>query len=369
MDSFNHTTSVLRGQGSRDPAAHRRAYLDTYARRRAGATATDTPTPVAVTTTAAPVATPSQPKPAATSIVATAVQAPTAHTTKRRKSYLDTLQARHQQAVQLAPQATETVLSSQLGEIDYLFEEPASPQRTTAPAADLRALSAGSLTEQLTKNMSSASASHVRTIVTSALACGVMAVSIFTFMGNMGSAPVVAQPIASPVIEVESSNVPTPAVQTTGPTSSSVVTDPMQPIQLVISRIGVNAPVESLGTTPEGLMSVPKAYGVAGWYNKSTVPGKVGPAVLVGHYTGGQGGVFDKLKDVSEDDLITTTNTRGQSFTYRVTAKTEYERDKLPMTALFQKGKTSRLEIITCAGKWQTNNYNKRLVVTAELVK
>src|SRR5690606_6883667 len=117
----------------------------------------------------------------------------------------------------------------------------------------------------------------------SALACGVLALGIFSFISKYDPQPVVAQPIGSPVIEVESSNSQTP-VGTPLPSNASgpVAVDPSHPVRMVVSSIGVNAPVEGLGTTPEGLIAVPKSYGMVGWYNKGSVPGKPGPAVLVG---------------------------------------------------------------------------------------
>ena len=79
--------------------------------------------------------------------------------------------------------------------------------------------------------------------------------------------------------------------------------------------------------------------------------------------------VFDKLGDLKNGDLITTTNGRGESVTYKVTRKKEYAKDKVPMQKIFEKSDDSRLEIITCAGKWQSDSYDNRLVVSAELVK
>jgi sortase (surface protein transpeptidase) len=79
--------------------------------------------------------------------------------------------------------------------------------------------------------------------------------------------------------------------------------------------------------------------------------------------------VFDKLQDAKDGDLITVANGRGQTFTYKVTAKNEYDKDKVPMAELFKNSVDSRLEIITCSGKWQTSQYDKRLVVTAEIVR
>lgn len=394
MDTTKTTTFLGGAVSSRDHGVHRRAYLDTYAKRRAGITAemeaVEAQPKIEETVIATPnsVISESTIQPAVTAPVLEQPEnfiqeQPSSESFRyqeliseerpQRKNYLDTLTKRHIEAVAAAPEAEETVLESSIdSSLESLFEEPAAikSEREKKLEANLNALYAGSLTEQIAKNTTSASASHVRTIVTSAIACGIMAVGIFTFVSRYDSVPVVAQPIGTPVIEVESSNVveqPKGASLANGVNSISV--DKLSPVKLTISSIGVNTSIESLGQTPAGLIEVPKSYGVAGWYNKSSVPGKSGPAVLVGHYTGGNNGVFDNLKNLKNGDLITTTNSKGQSITYKVTAMNEYDRDTVPMAEIFKTSKESRLEIITCAGKWQANNYNKRLVVTAEIVK
>jgi LPXTG-site transpeptidase (sortase) family protein len=399
MDSQTNTTGFSRGSAHiRDRTAHRRAYLDTYAKRRAGiqelpeansAVAQSIPVQMPIQNTtpmvhAAAVATQSpmihedfmQPQPSVDGFSVPTQIAQPSFTEQRqttpeqssRKSYLDTLTQRHETAVAIAPAAEETVIEPTLSsQTQTLLDDPVHEARIEA---NLDALYSSSLTDMIAKNTTSASASHVRTIIGSAVACGVLAVGIFSFMSKYDAQPVVAQPIGAPVIEVESSNAKAPSGTPTASSASAPgVVDASHPVRLVVSSIGVNAPVEGLGTTPEGLIAVPKSYGVVGWYNKSSVPGKSGPAVLVGHYAGGSGAVFDKLKDVKTGDLITTTNGRGESFTYRVIAMNEYNKDQVPMAQIFKSSSDSRLEIITCAGKWQSKNYTNRLVVTAELVK
>lgn len=298
---------------------------------------------------------------------------------ENEQAYFAALAQREQYAneSQIHAAATEQYTSA-----DTLLDESGefamSGEQSTADEqkveANLRALYAGPLSQQIAASSeNSASASHMRTIVASAFACGIMAVGIFTVFGNYGSQPVVAQPIGSPVIEVEAA---TPQPQSGTPVANNnkvgndiIPADPSHPVRIIMSSIGVNAPVQGLGTTPEGLMAVPKSYGVVGWYNKGAVPGQPGPAVLAGHYTGGNKGVFDNLKNAENGQLITVANGRGQTFTYKITAKNEYDKDKVPMAELFKNSVDSRLEIITCSGKWQSSEYNKRLVVTAEIVR
>lgn len=385
MESELTTTPLTRGfVATRDHSAPRRAYLDTYAKRRS-----TTIEKMVVRSSSAPqTLNPSIPNqneyplkptvvavPIKTNIPAVAPVDNFSYSSSKskiipsvsvRKSYLDTLVQRHMNAVAEAPASLETIFESTLTQTEMLFEDP---EKVAQLEANLRALYSDSLTDMISKDTKSASAAHMRTIVASAFMCGFMAVGIFTFMGKYDYQAVTAQPIGSPVIEVEASastpiNAPA-AVNEVAP----IINEASQPIRMVISSLGVNAPVEALGTTAEGLIAVPKAYGVVGWYNKSSVPGKAGPSVLVGHNTGNNNGVFDNLKNLKNGDLITTTNSKGQSVTYRVNAMKEYEKDKVPMAELFKSSKESRLEIITCSGKWRANNYTNRLVVTAELVR
>jgi len=433
MDTTKQTATFGRGDSNpRDPSTHRRAYLDTYARRRAGLSdvepevvselptttmpitpASQDPVQPAVQITAStaqpfmPVEQPpviaqshqitqtpvvfAQPAVVAVPIV-TPVQAVQPHVFQaatpqpeqsvenfsqpqsiqpaHHRSYLDTLTRRHAAAVAQAPAFEETVFEPSLSPLTQsLLQTDAKTDENIE--ANLRALYEDqSLTSQISKNTKSASAAHVRTIVASAMACGIIAVGIFSFMSSYSSQPVVAEPIGAPVIEVEAPvTQPASGTPVKQQAQAAPKVDATYPVRLVMSSIGVNAPVESLGTTADGLIDVPQTYGMVGWYNKSSVPGKPGPAVLVGHYTGGNGGVFDKLKDLNDGDLVTTTNGRGESVTYKVTAKNEYDRDKVPMADIFKNSTDSRLQIITCSGKWQSKNYDKRLVITAEIVK
>lgn len=390
---------------SRDVGAHRRAYLDTYAKRRAGIdpnaepaqaveaeAEVEKPAVIAVPISAPviqqqlPVTaqpehftyTPTQTTPKPTQVVQAPVQ-PTRviQQPATRRARLDTMIQSHQQRVQAAPQALDTVANPVVTEQTQHLIEPDSADEHKARvdhqkiSANLEALyNQKPLTAHIAKSKTSASASHIRTIVASSLACGILAVGIFAFTTKYEAEPVVAQPIGAPVIEVEApvNNTPTGAAPAVN-NDTVIHADPNDPVNLIISSIGVNARVDGLGTTPGGLIAVPNSYGTVGWYNKGSRPGSAGPAVLVGHYTGGYGGVFDKLSEVNDGDLITVRNGKGETFTYKVTKKVEYPKAQVPMADIFKKSDTSRIEIITCAGKWQADNYDNRLVVTAELVQ
>lgn len=405
---FTQTATLKRStKKTRDVSSHRRAYLDTYARRRAGLP-DSAPTPVepVITNQKNVVPEPIQPvqmvhQPMAQSVVQTVqpvqpapvvVAVPTmspntvqnidpgfmytpkpqydqqAISANNHVNYLDQLLQSHQQRVNQAPQSIDTVSQPEFTEnTEHLID----PEARARMSANLDALYNGKpLTEHLAKNKTSASASHVRTIVASALACGMISVAIFSFAGRYDPQPVVAQPIGSPVIEVEApvNNAPT-GTPVVSKEDNSPHANPTDPVRIIASSIRLNARVNGIGTTSDGLIAVPSSYTSVGWYNKGVTPGEDGPAVFVGHYTGGNGGVFDNLSNLSDGDLITVKNGKDEIFTYKVTKKVEYPRDKVPMTEIFKKNGASRLEIITCAGKWQSSNYDNRLVVSAELVQ
>ncbi len=402
MDTTFTTTPGRRRTPSRDHTHVRKVHLDTYARKRAGISETEVVQQQAVDPTSsissipqsipqtvtpiepavqqvqpvgavAPVATPVQrvapvaPQSVKVAPVQPAQQQPVAPTSQPEASYLDSITKRQQNyhtPVQVAQKSPVELPQAQPQQ-----QPTSTPPQSEHLEANLKALYTPTLTEQMT-SANTSSASHIRTVVASALTCGVLAIAVFGFVTRLDAQPVIAQPIGAPVIEVE---VPVAQTAPKGKPSSSandrVARDPSHPVRLVISSIGVNAQVDGLGTTSEGLIAVPQAYGVVGWYNKGAIPGKPGPAVMVGHFTGGYGGVFDKLGDLKNGDLITTTNGRGESVTYKVTRKKEYAKDKVPMQKIFEKSNDSRLEIITCAGKWQSDSYDNRLVVSAELVK
>lgn len=389
---FTNTATLKRNvKSARDVGTHRRAYLDTYARRRAGLpdVAPVSPQPAQVVQQApaipmtapvsqpAVVAIPTQPQQNVIQDEPSFVYSPKPQYSQQpsqpdrqssHKAYLDVLVNNHHNKVSQAPQSIETVSTPVLTDNTAHLIDPQSHARMSA---NLEALyNSKPLTEHISKNKTSASASHVRTIVASALTCGMLSVAIFSFVGRYDPQPVIAQPIGSPVIEVEApvSNAPTgaPVVFKEDNTPHA---NPSDPVRIIASSIGLNARVNGIGTTSDGLIAVPKSYTSVGWYNKAARPGEDGPSVLVGHYTGGNGGVFDKLSSLNDGDLITVKNGRSQVFTYKITKKAEYPKDQVPMTEIFKKNGASRLEIITCSGKWQSSNYNNRLVVTADLVQ
>jgi len=147
----------------------------------------------------------------------------------------------------------------------------------------------------------------------------------------------------------------------------------MVPARLAISKIGVNAPVESVGIDRLHNMAVPVEWTDAGWYQYGTLPGAVGNAVMDGHVDNARGkpGVFYNLKNLNVGDTIIVTNASGTPYTYQVTKSNVYSVKGFPSQEVFGTTTKAQLQLITCDGVWvqSQKSYDKRLVVTAELMK
>jgi sortase (surface protein transpeptidase) len=162
---------------------------------------------------------------------------------------------------------------------------------------------------------------------------------------------------ASPPVTSAASPAPGP------PAPSTAVPD-----RLRLPAIGVDAHVESVGTTRQNAMDVPTDLHDVGWYAAGIRPGQPGDAVIDGHldwYTGSA--VFANLSRLKVGDLVVVVGVDGTAVTFRVTRVASYPVGQ-PPSDLFNRQGPARLSLITCGGSWDGHQYNRRLVVDAELL-
>jgi sortase (surface protein transpeptidase) len=116
---------------------------------------------------------------------------------------------------------------------------------------------------------------------------------------------------AAPIASSTSQQPATPVVTSA---SSNVVLD--TPQTLTISKINVNANVETVSSNASGLISSPSNDLAAGWYNASSKPGAAGAVLING--SAAPGGVFAKLNALAVGDLVKVKRSDGQTFSYKV---------------------------------------------------
>ncbi len=144
--------------------------------------------------------------------------------------------------------------------------------------------------------------------------------------------------------------------------------------RLLIPAIGVNASIESVGRTPEGLMDVPKhnKWVTVGWYKNGPKPGQVGSAVIDGHLDrdGGAPAVFWDLHKLHPDDMVSVQGKTGRTLHFKVIKVAKYAPDVAPVVQIFGKKNGIFLNLITCAGVWvpAENQPSQRLVIYTKLV-
>ena len=145
------------------------------------------------------------------------------------------------------------------------------------------------------------------------------------------------------------------------------------PTELSIPRLGIYAPIESVGTLDNNAMAVPTGIGDVGWYDRGPRPGDIGSAVIAGHvnWTNGQDAVFTSLHSIEIGDTVQVINSVGSTDMFIVRAIKDYSEDS-DTTDVFSSSDGSRwLNLITCDGTWDAalKTHRLRLVVFTEKIE
>ncbi|MFN2465145.1 MAG: class F sortase [Candidatus Dormibacteria bacterium] len=154
------------------------------------------------------------------------------------------------------------------------------------------------------------------------------------------------------------------------PTPVEAPSGPPPPGRLIISSIGVNAPVVGVGVDKDNNMAVTNESYNVGWYRLGTVPGEPGDAVIDGHldWYDTPHAVFYNLKKVSRGDDIEVQRLDGITKHFRVTSVRSVAYDA-SVAGLFADSGPPRLTLITCGGPWsqKLGQYLERVIVDASL--
>ncbi|MEV1295660.1 class F sortase [Pseudonocardia sp. NPDC049635] len=144
---------------------------------------------------------------------------------------------------------------------------------------------------------------------------------------------------------------------------------PVQPATLELPGRGVTAPVEPVGTGPDGGMVVPEQVRHVGWWAPGVLPGgAAGSAVLAGHVDSRtQGiGVLAVLPQLADGEPVVVRGTDGRTARFRVVARREYGKYDLPRE-VFRRDGAPQLVLITCGGTFDpvAGSYESNIVVYA----
>lgn len=145
-----------------------------------------------------------------------------------------------------------------------------------------------------------------------------------------------------------------------------------QPKYITIKKLGIHAPVVSLGLTSAGAVDTPNNIWNAGWYNGSAKPGTNGATLIDGHSSASKGALFGHLDELNAGDNIQIERGDGSMLTYKVAYKAIVNRNNVDMASMLTPygNASSGLNIITCTGKWINSEKtleNRVLIYTQQI--
>lgn len=139
------------------------------------------------------------------------------------------------------------------------------------------------------------------------------------------------------------------------------------PVRIKIPTISVDATLEYVGLSADGILKAPKKPDSAGWFVGGPKPGEPGNAVIDGHfgYENNTAAVFDSLYKLQVGDVI--------SITDEVDGTTNFEVREIKIFGVKDDASTifglgdglAHLNLITCQGSWSDTqkSYSGRLVI------
>ena len=137
-------------------------------------------------------------------------------------------------------------------------------------------------------------------------------------------------------------------------------------VRLRIPGIGVDAPIDEVGLTPQDDLATPADPSHVGWYRDGSLPGQPGSSVMDGHLDWWSGpAVFANLGRLHLGDQLSVLFSDSQVASFQVSTMTTYSADLSPPADLFRTAGPPQLVLITCAGRWEGTSYLDRLVVVA----
>lgn len=146
---------------------------------------------------------------------------------------------------------------------------------------------------------------------------------------------------------------------------------PVPPVKLSIPAIAVTATVNPVGVNRRtNEFEVPPSVDQVGWYRYGPgLEANAGSVVIAGHVdSADQGkGAFFRLRELDRGDTLTTTGSDGRDRRWRVVAREEYAKTRIPLDRYFARDGSPRLTLITCGGPFdpKTRHYRDNVVVTA----
>lgn len=144
------------------------------------------------------------------------------------------------------------------------------------------------------------------------------------------------------------------------------------PVRLKIPVIHVDSAIEDAFITSDGRMDVPAGSINVAWFALGPHPGKVGSAVIGGHFgiDNGIPKVFYELNKLKVGDKIYVVDDKNDTLAFVVRSISSFDRDADATTVFTSLDGLAHLNLITCEGVWNRVNdsYPQRRVVFTDAI-
>ena len=166
---------------------------------------------------------------------------------------------------------------------------------------------------------------------------------------------------------------PAPSSPTTGPGVPAVdvpTAEVAAPVAIRIDAIGASAPVDPLGLNADGTLEVPTDYSRAGYYTGRSMPGAIGPAIIVAHVDSKTGpAVFYRLRDLKPGDEVAVTRADATEVVFVVDRLEQHPKNAFPTEAVYGSTPDATLRLITCGGSYDASagHYRDNTIAWAHL--
>lgn len=147
---------------------------------------------------------------------------------------------------------------------------------------------------------------------------------------------------------------------------------PSTPKRLVIKKLGINAPIMSVGTDKAGAIQTPPGNNpnLVGWYRYGPTAGQSGPAVMLGHKdTTTRPAVFERLHELQNGDSIEVSRLDGTVAIFTVGGIEQADKKTFPTNRVYGNADAAELRLITCGGTYNrmTGHYVDNVIVYARM--
>jgi len=147
---------------------------------------------------------------------------------------------------------------------------------------------------------------------------------------------------------------------------------PSTPVRLKVKRLGIDAPIKSVGLARDGTIQVPPADNpnLVGWYRNMSTPGEAGPAVVLGHKdTRTRRAVFARLPEIRNGDVIEVERQDGVTAVFTVGGIEQTDKKTFPTERVYGQYQNAQLHLITCGGAYNRNtgHYTDNVIVYATM--